>query len=318
MGEPGGQGEGSGPEEVPSTMRIGDDEVRFREFQPGDEEQIVALHDTAFQGFYPGLKPVDKLDYVRWFVEPHDSHRATIRVADIGGRIASSSGSLNRAIKVGQRTLLTRTGGMGGATHPDVQRKGIFGRAQKWAVEADATSDPPVTASLYRLTAVTQRIQDNPAPSYGRMGVYLRVLRPWRSTGVKGGFIPYHAFRYAGLALWGKLRPAVGPGAAADATVRTFDSFDDRFPAFLESASAAWDLIPMRSVEYLSWRFRDTRAGAFVVRAAEQGDTLLGYAVLHRLEGRGHIMDVLALPDRLDVVRTLIDDAVQHLGVVPT
>ena len=127
MGELDGQGEGSGPEEVPSTMRIGADGVRFREFRPGDEEQIVALRDAAFGGFYPGLKPVDKMDYMRWFTEPHESHRTRTTVAEIGGRIASSLGSVNRAIKVGQRTLPLRTGGVGGATHPDFQRRRIFG-----------------------------------------------------------------------------------------------------------------------------------------------------------------------------------------------
>ena len=151
-----------------------------------------------------------------------------------------------------------KAGGLGGGTHPDLQQKETYAARLKWR---DATDDPPVAVGLSRRRTAVQKFRDSPAPSYGRLGVYLRVLRPWRSTAEKGGFVAYNASRDTELALWGRLRTAVGSRGAANGTVRTLDSFDDRFPAFLEPASAAWDTIPMRSVEYLSWRFRDPRAG---------------------------------------------------------
>ena len=292
-------------------MRIGDEEVHFRDFRPGDEEQIVALYDAAFGEYYPATKSVDDLDYLRWFIEPHDSHQTRIIIAEVGTRIANSTGRLYRPIKVGQRTLHGRGGGLGGATHPDFQRKGIYAARSEWS---RATEDPAVAVGLSRRRAVIHRLRDNPVASHGRIGVYLYVQRPWRAASArKAGLAVLNALPATGMALWSRLRSRVGPRGARNVTVSTLPAFDERYGPFLERASAAWDVIPMRSVEYLNWRFCDPRAGGFVVRAAEQGDTLLGYAVLHRLEGRGHIMDLLALPDRLDVVRTLIDDAIQHL-----
>ena len=207
-------------------------------------------------------------------------------------------------------------GGFGSCTHPDFQQKGIYAARDKWR---NATDDPPWAVSLSRQRAVTQKFRDSPAPSYGRVGVYLYVQHPWRAASErKAGLAPLNALPSTGMALWSRLRSALGPMGVPDVTVRTLDSFDDRFPAFLESAAAAWDVIPMRSVEYLNWRFCDPRAGTFVVRATEQDRTLLGYAVLHQIGSRGHIMDLLALPDRLDVVRTLVGDAVSEFSAAGT
>ncbi len=76
MAEPSGPDAGPDPGEVPDTVRIGDDELRFRGFRPGDEQQIVRVLRAGFGGFYPSDKPVDERDYVGWFAEPHDSHLA--------------------------------------------------------------------------------------------------------------------------------------------------------------------------------------------------------------------------------------------------
>ena len=77
-------------------------------------------------------------------------------------------------------------------------------------------------------------------------------------------------------------------------------------------------MIPLRSVEFLNWRFCDPRAGTFTVLAAEEEGELVGYSVVHALSARGYIMDLLALPGRLDVVRTLVTHSVQRLGEAGT
>ncbi len=81
--------------------------------------------------------------------------------------------------------------------------------------------------------------------------------------------------------------------------------FDDRFESFLERASGGCDVIPLRSVEYLDWRFCDPRVGRFVVRAAEEGSELVDYSVVHAIGSRGHIVDLLAarLDDRSEFWR---------------
>ena len=144
------------------------------------------------------------------------------------------------------------------------------------------------------------------------MGVHLRALRPWAASAESAGPRPLDLLVFGALALWGRFRSSLGSKAAALVPM-TYESFDERFEPFWEAASADWDLIPVRSVAFLNWRFCDPRAGNFTVRAVEEEGALLGYAVLHLLGTRGHIVDLLALPDRLDVVRTLLDDSLAQL-----
>ncbi len=155
-----------------------------------------------------------------------------------------------------------------------------------------------------------------PAVPFGSvMGVYLYVQRPWHAASErKGGVTLLNALPSTAVAVWGRLRSAVGSRDAPNVTARTVTAFDERFEPLLARASAAWEIIPVRSVEFLNWRFCDPRAGSFTVRAAEAEGELVGYSVLHAVGSRGHIMDLLALPGRLDVVRMLVSDAVRWLG----
>jgi hypothetical protein len=63
--------------------------------------------------------------------------------------------------------------------------------------------------------------------------------------------------------------------------------------------------------DYPNWRSSDPAAGRFTLRAAEQEGKLLGYLVFKISEGQGHVADLLALPGRPDVVRSLIEDALR-------
>ena len=297
---------------APSTMSLGTEEVRFRYARPGDEAQIVSVLETAFGEFYATAKPVDGPDYIRWFTEAHDSHQSSMEVAAIGSTIVSVTGALYRPIKFGLRTMYGTAGGIGGATLPQYQRRGINRAKGEWA---DSVEDPPRTASVATRRAETRDRGKQQVPSGGRMDVYLSVQRPLRAAhDRKDGAAIFNVLPATALALWSRLRPAIGGRGARDVTVETLDAFDGRFEPFLEQASAAWDVIPVRSIEYLNWRFCDRRAGKFIVRSAQLEDELVGYSVLHVVGSRGQIMDVLALPGRLDVVRTLIADAVQQLG----
>lgn len=47
------------------------------------------------------------------------------------------------------------------------------------------------------------------------------------------------------------------------------------------------------------------------MRVAEEDGRILGYAVLKRDRDLGYIADLLALPNRLDVVRSLVEDALR-------
>ena len=67
--------------------------------------------------------------------------------------------------------------------------------------------------------------------------------------------------------------------------------------------------VRVRGRDYMNWRYCDPAAGRFTVRAAEQEGRILGYLVFKLSRGEARIADLLALPERTDVVRSLIEDA---------
>ena len=100
------------------------------------------------------------------------------------------------------------------------------------------------------------------------------------------------------------------PAARADWTIRTVTRFDERVDDFFREAATAFDFIQVRDATYLNWRYCDPRSGPFAVRVAEQDGRILGYCVLLTFDRRPAIADLLALPGRIDVVRSLVEDAV--------
>jgi hypothetical protein len=102
--------------------------------------------------------------------------------------------------------------------------------------------------------------------------------------------------------------------------IAEIERFDDRVDRFFAQAAAPWELIMVRSREHLDWRYCDRRAGRFHAFAAEDaGGAILGYAVGKARGEQGYLVDLLALPGRLEVVAALvaeIDVALERAGCV--
>ncbi len=98
--------------------------------------------------------------------------------------------------------------------------------------------------------------------------------------------------------------------------VRQVDGFDERIEPFCQQLQGHYQFMLQRSREYLNWRYADPRAGSFCIRQAEQGDRVVGYSVLMINRFRpdypvGYVVDLLTLPDRPDAAEALVADAVR-------
>ena len=294
---------------MPDTLQLSDEVVHFRDFRAGDEQQIVDVVRASFGGFYPSEKPVDECAYVSWFAEPHETHSGSIVVAEVDSRIISFTAQIHSEILVAGRPVPGTAGGIATGTHPDFEGRGIFRGLNLWRT---STLDQRLDAAVER-SRMARRASRSPVAAPHRMDVCVRVLKPRLAASQSSSPRPLKALGFSALALWGRARAAL-PQRSGEFSISTLPAFDDRAARFVEQASASWDFIPVRPAEYLNWRYCDPRAGLFTVRSAEEDGVILGYAVSHRIGIRGHIVDMLALPGRLDVVRALIDDATALLG----
>jgi hypothetical protein len=93
-------------------------------------------------------------------------------------------------------------------------------------------------------------------------------------------------------------------------------SFDERINELWDKTKLNYDFIVEKTKDYLNWRYCDPRGGNFDVRCVEEDGRILGYVVLriNRIREEypiGHIVDLLTLPERYDVVDALVSDAVE-------
>jgi hypothetical protein len=92
-------------------------------------------------------------------------------------------------------------------------------------------------------------------------------------------------------------------------SITTLERFDDRIGECFDEAVKSFDFLVVRSRDYMNWRYCDPAAGRFTVRTAQQAGRILGYLVFKVSQESAYIADLLALPGRIDVVRSLIEDA---------
>ena len=108
--------------------------------------------------------------------------------------------------------------------------------------------------------------------------------------------------------------PAARPSTPSAWKIRHVDRFDERADGLWAVASEPFELAVVRRADYLNWRYADNRGGRFAIHVAEEGEALLGYVVLRMSFGRGYVVDLFALPERLDVVSSLIGQGVAWLS----
>ncbi len=325
------------------TFRLVDADL----LSPERDAELIELLRTAFNGGPSWFQfDVEPLDHVRWKLHEF-AGRALLELIEDGDRmvgcqirhlhrylsqgeeVAVTEGvdlahapayqgrglrSATRALRDQEMELLPAARyGLGLGAHPLSQRR--LGRTSRnelvgnpWLTMVKVIS--PAGVIRARLAARSERTSDSAAASSSG-NTPSRTRAALEAQGVGNRPSRWRQLR-AGLALIGATawspfrRPTRGAW-----TIQTVEAFDDRADRFWERAHRQFDVVQIRDRAYLNWRFCDRRSGGFTVRTAEQDGELLGYVALRVVDSSEVIADLLTLPDRPDVVRALIDDAVQ-------
>jgi hypothetical protein len=291
------------------TFRV----VDGRCFTESEEKQILTLVGRAFKNgpFWFRLS-VPPVDYLRWKMRDMP-WGTTALLMEIGPRLIGFSLSMHRRLLVQEVEREVREGG-DLSIDPEFQGRGLYRLMHRYQ---DQHVEPRFDFVFsYQGHPVSLHV----SPDRGRreFGNPVRVL--WKPLDIRrlaGGRPVYR--RGGGVRLYIRellfgvrrgLRVMAPTPSWSISTVRRFAAPID---AFCEAASKPFSLIHRRTAAGLNWRYCDPRGGAFIVRLAEDGRQELGYTVLTVRGGVGHIADILALPGRLDVVRSLIGDALRIL-----
>jgi hypothetical protein len=291
--------------ETPESLVRGDAVARFA--RRGDEDAIVALMLSSFDGWPPFAIGGTPREFLDWYFEPHSTTHGISLVVVIDGRIASASTRILRPALVGGMLHPARLGGYV-ATSPDFRGRGAyrllsdFGNRQPQDFAWHLTQVAEVMGITERRGF---RALGNPFEVYVAMIGLPGLDRPVRPKGLA------KAAGYGGVALWGAARRLRRP-AIETCSVRRVTDFDVRVDELWKRAAYDFYFIPLRDAEFLNWRYCDPRAGSFTVCIAEEGSDLLGYVVLRTDKRRAHLVDMLVDPRRNDALQLLSEIALQE------
>lgn len=249
-----------------------------RLFRPGDEEAVTRLLSAGFPQWPKVDTDATAIEHLRWKIaEPQP---ATVVLGEIDGAIAGMSIRSLRPAKVGAAELLLQHG-YDSCVHPDYRGTGVMSTVRSSFRDLLETRGDLLIFFSAHPAFGHIRQTEGAAP----LGSSVQVLT------CKPPFVELPASN------------------ATPWTIETRPRFDERADEFWNQASTQFDLIVVRRQDFLNWRYSDPRAGSFTIRTAEEGGRLLGYAVLRVSGGIGYIADLLALPGRLDVVQSLVANA---------
>lgn len=298
--------------------------VTFRHCHPDDALQILDILTAAY-GRWPRFDiPVEPIEHLRWQL---DSPSAAIRsdwVAEVGNEIGS--------IHLGY----PRTGWLSGeevsmwygadsATAPASQGRGLYSKLRdNWLEEVRLEYDLFATSPVHAVVVHTLAKEEQGVNLGNAIQVHVKVIDakrmaqpPATSRGLRGN-AQLRRLAFSGLKLFGALRPRRNKWPKDTARPHRIDHFDHGVDSLWLEARQQFDFILERRKDFLNWRYCDPRGGAHIVLAAEDQGRILGYIVVRMSEGRGHIVDLLALPDRNDVVSSLVaaaEDYARQAGV---
>jgi hypothetical protein len=296
------------------------EDLRLRLLRRGeiDQREASRLLDAIVESFgtWPAFDPgVPPLDHLWWKMSSPAGDMAAI-LGEVDGEVACCQVCLSQRVRVGA-ALISRVRSADFAVCPAFRGRGLG--SALWEFKSTVLERPTLRLTESRAPEIRHLTRKEGARPLGNpvLALLLPLSARWdgggspaqrESRSVVGNLALLLASRWqrAGRARGKSARATSGPPPA----VRRVERFDARFGPFWEEARRAFEVAVERTPEYLDWRYADPRGGRWNVDASESEAAVLGYCAW-RVDGRlGIIGDLLALPERLDVVESLVDAAV--------
>ena len=99
-------------------------------------------------------------------------------------------------------------------------------------------------------------------------------------------------------------------------SIQERENFDHRFDSLWDEASRSHNITVIRDRQYLTWRYVEKPDDSYTILTAEREDRLLGYVILKCIPRFGlqigFIIDLLTVPEELQVSRDLVSAAVKY------
>jgi hypothetical protein len=112
---------------------------------------------------------------------------------------------------------------------------------------------------------------------------------------------------------WWRRRRSRRRRSSGTLSIRSLERFDARCDVLWTAAASDFDVVVVRDEAHLQWRYADARGGPSTLLAAEEGEEMIGWAVLKTQGTSGYVADLLVTPGRADAVEALAAEALARL-----
>jgi len=291
-----------------------------RIYHPGDGEEIVQLLELVFDGWPQFDLDCTPLEHWRWKYEDNPLKMTAISVGISHNQVIGCSHGFYVRVKIGDKVLLCQQG-TDVAVHPDYRRMGVSTKMRELRNELQVKLNTDLTYNVvsnpFQIRSALRRGRPRfPRPvlklvRINDLDLHLKQSNSERILLKKQGYLFLKALSNIRNIF---TRPPYSP---SEFPIKVINRFDERINLFWDETKEHYKFIVERNQDYLNWRYCDPRGGNYVVKQVEEDGHILGYSVLrinrYRAEyPEGYIVDLLTLPDRLDVASALITDAVHH------
>lgn len=282
----------------------------MRPYQKGDELQIVPLLILAFEKWPFFDIGCSAIDHWRWRYLDNPWKSLLLEILFEDKIIASAHNSLYSLIINGKS--YSGSYGTDACVHPSFQGRGLYSKMVSPMTQMKKDTGIRfhyfVTSNPIVIHSKSQRISTPHLFPYKFK--YLSRISDINLHIQKKGL--KQDYRWKVRHLIERVRSSSLKPRESDLEVLGVKLFDHTFEGFLEKVNFGHDFIKQRTCEYLNWRYIDPRAGNYQVRVVKDKDEIVGYSVLriNKLEDyhTGYFVDLMALPDRVDVAEALLLD----------
>jgi hypothetical protein len=290
------------------TNACSPDEVSTRQYQDGDDEEIVALLKASFPSWEKRRQAVD---YWRWryLRSPLSTN---IAISTVGGRIAGVGHCIQLKIKLGEK-IVTSCYDDDYATYSKYRKMGVYKAVTnltdslKTRIGADfcywITTNPIVLTKAMIHQQVTFPTPFSDLVRIRDINRFLELVPVENPQTLKAEFSNSSA-------------PIRKSDAERKIELRDLDSFNEDFDIFFGKIANGYDYIMMRNHQYMNWRFTQNPETEYKIKVAELDGEIIGYAVLE-VEDYNHyligsIFDLITFQDRMDLVYSIFEELVKY------
>jgi hypothetical protein len=197
--------------------------------------------------------------------------------------------------------------------HPDYRRQGIFKTLGMKMLASPKASGRSLSFGTPGKQSHQGFVKWLSALDMCELPLLVKVV-DWGTVLKKHYKIPAFAGKLLGYAFERITSQSPSP-QDAEIEIEEITSFDERINKFWEKASKLKEIMVVKDMKYLNWRYIDKPGNKYKIFLAKKGEEIIGFIVLKLEKGalpQGYIFDLLTLPSEATVAEILISKAVKY------